>query len=54
MPLARRRRPRSGMALAFGVSALFHTWICWLPLDGLMAASMGAFFVEPFLRIVGV
>ena len=43
-PLARRGRPRLGLLVGFGVSAIAHVVIAWLPLDIAMALSMGAFF----------
>ena len=44
-PLARRGLPLAGLALAFCVSAIFHVWLAYVPLDVPMALSMGAFFL---------
>ncbi len=48
-PYARRRRPMTGVLLAFGVSAAFHAYCVWVALgltEGLgMAACTTAYFV---------
>ena len=43
-PLARRGHARAGVALAFAVSALLHTYFALLPLGPAMALCMLAFF----------
>jgi hypothetical protein len=43
-PLARRGHPRAGIALAFAVSAVLHTYFALLPLGPAMAVCMLAFF----------
>lgn len=48
-PYARKRRPLTGILLAFAVSAAFHAYAVWVALglvDGLvMAATMFAYFI---------
>lgn len=44
-PLARRRRPKLGLGLAFLASAGLHAWFAGVALGPLWAASMGAFFL---------
>lgn len=50
-PWARRGRPRLGLALAFIVSAAFHAWLAFVPLDATMAALMGVFFLVQAVAI---
>lgn len=45
LPLARRRRPALGLALAFLVSAVLHAWFIGVALGPAMAASMALYFV---------
>jgi len=45
LPLARRRRPILGLALAFLASAALHAWFIGVALGLTMAASMGLYFV---------
>lgn len=45
MPLARRRRPRLGLALAFLASAGLHAWIVGVAVGPAMAAIMASYFV---------
>lgn len=44
VPLARRGRPGSGLALAFAASVALHTWIIGAALDQDMALRTAAFF----------
>jgi hypothetical protein len=44
-PLARRRRPITGILLAFAVSTFIHVWMTLVGLDLPMALLMGSFFV---------
>lgn len=45
MPLARRRRPVQGFALAFLASAVLHAWFIGVALGPKLAASMALYFV---------
>lgn len=45
MPLARRRRPVLGLALAFVASAALHAWSVGVALGPAAAASMGGYFL---------
>ncbi len=45
LPLARRRRPVLGLALAFLASAALHAWFIGVALGLTMAASMGLYFL---------
>jgi hypothetical protein len=44
-PLAARRRPLLGLALAFVVSAVLHAYFTWAAISLEMALIMGAFFL---------
>lgn len=45
LPLARRRRPALGLALAFLASAAIHAWFIGVALGPAMAARMGLYFI---------
>ena len=45
LPLARRRRPALGFALAFLASAVLHAWFIGVALGPRMAASMALYFI---------
>ena len=45
LPLARRRRPLLGVALAFLTSAAIHFWFVFVPLGAALAGVISAFFL---------
>ncbi len=51
-PWARRGHSRLGLALAFIVSAAFHAWLAYVPLDATMAVLMGVFFLVQAVAIL--
>jgi D-alanyl-lipoteichoic acid acyltransferase DltB (MBOAT superfamily) len=55
LPLARRRRPVLGVALAFLASAGLHAWTVGVALGGAAAASMAGYFaIQGFLMALEV
>jgi hypothetical protein len=51
-PLARRRKPRLGLAAAFFASALLHAYFVWVPKGAWWAAMIASFFVAQLLFIL--
>lgn len=51
-PLARRRKPKLGLAAAFGASAALHFWLAWLPLDLRAGLTMACFFLVQGLALL--